>query len=758
MKKLSWKFLLMTGLMVSIFFACGDDEDDGPDLLPPTISSPDDASVAVGATTTLSYSVTTGGGFASASVASSNEAVATAEVTTPPADDSPSGTLTVTVTGVAAGETTITLTVTDNENQSATDDADITVTEDTTTPPPTDGPATAGSALDTIAELSTLNAAVDAIDGLTATLDGAEKVTIFAPNNAAFTALLAANSLEDGDLDGLIEALTANGVSAVLQAHVVGDSLGADEVIAAATGDSLTTLQGAKIGVTVEGENVFVNGAQVVNPNIIVGNGVIHVIDSVINTEVAGEEGGESESDIDASQAPRESLQAYLESEFTGNIILDPALGGVASSAGGLNPVPSAAEVSTNVAPYPADAFFTSVSYKGAFDPTAGTTWLDGWSLLSTSGILSTGTAQNNGAAYDPATATIVEVQSPITEDVTWTSDNVYQISGYTFVDGATLTIEPGTVIIADEISGVEDDAASLIITTSATIEANGTAEEPIIFTSVLDDGSLAPTDAGLWGGIVILGTAPAEANGATSGIQIEGIPAEEGNSTYGGTDAEDNSGTLRYVSIRHTGDILGSGDEVQGLTLGGVGSGTTIEYVESIASNDDRVEIFGGTVDIKYFAVAYQKDDAFDIDQGWSGNGQFLFSLAIPSDVEAGEFFSDHAGEWDGFDEGDAASSLTSDFTIYNATFVGAGQQSSRSTDNPAILVRENAEVVLANSIITNYNGKAIDIQDEEGTDEGDSFAKFQNGEIDLLGNIYNVNPSYTDFSSGDTGIVVGN
>ena len=747
------KFLMMTGLMVAIFFSCNNDDDDTASPAAPTFSSPPaDVSVEVGEAEDVTYSVNTPGRYTTATVASSDDAVATATVKTQAAPNSTTGSVVVTVTGVAAGSATITLTVNDGEGQRATDELGVTVEEEDTETP--DGPANAADSLGNIENLSTLSAAIEAA-GLDDDLNGDGPFTIFAPNNAAFVALLESFDLEDDDLDGLIDALTEEGLAGVLRAHVVADSLGATEVTAAVDGEALETLNDdATITVTQVGDSLFVNGAGILRANIEVGNGVIHVIDSVINTDIETD-GGEGESTIDADQAPRESLEAYLGSEFTGNVIVDPALGGVASTAGGLNPVPSAAEVTSNVAPYPDGDFFTSVNYKGAFDPASSATWLDGWTLLSRSGYLAGSTAQDNGAAYDPTTATIVDVQSPITEDVNWTADNVYRISGYTFVNSGTLTIEPGTVVIATPQEGEQGEASALIITTGAMIDAEGTAENPIIFTSSLDDGQLLPTDAGQWGGLVVLGTAPAQAGPATSDIQIEGIESDAGNSTYGGQDAADNSGTLKYISIRHTGDILGNGNEVQGLTLGGVGSGTTIDYIESIGSADDGVEIFGGTVNIKHFAVAYQEDDAFDFDQGWVGNGQFLFSLAIPGSAGADDSQSDHAGEWDGFDEGNPETALTSDFTIYNATFVGAGQESSRSDEKPAILVRENAAVTLANSIITNYNGKAIDVQNLSDTDTGDSFARFANGDIDLLGNIYFVNPAYTDFSSGDTGIV---
>ena len=297
MRHLSTKLLLALGMLLPLFYGCGND-DDGPDLLPPTISGPDDTEVAAGATTTLSFSVTTGGGFASASVASSNTSAATAVVTTPPADDSPSGTVVVTVTGVAEGETTITLTVNDNENQSATDDVDVTVTAGDTTEPPTGNNFNSpGDTIANIADLSSLAAAVDTA-GLTETLNTAEKVTIFAPNNAAFTNLIGAIDNVD-DLNGLIDSIGTDGLASILQAHVVADSLSSVEVAAAAGGDSLQTLNAdAKLGIAADADgNLFVNGARIVQADIFTSNGVIHVIDSVINLPEDGGDGGEGGED-----------------------------------------------------------------------------------------------------------------------------------------------------------------------------------------------------------------------------------------------------------------------------------------------------------------------------------------------------------------------------------------------------------------------------------------------------------------------------
>jgi hypothetical protein len=156
---------------------------------------------------------------------------------------------------------------------------------------------------------------------------------------------------------------------------------------------------------------------------------------------------------------------------------------------------------------------------------------------------------------------------------------------------------------------------------------AVGTADEPIIFTSIEDDiepgeligPNLDKDDKGLWGGVILLGKAPISVAGATE-AQIEGVPAGETLGLYGGDVADDNSGTLQFVSIRHGGTVIEEGKEINGLTLGGVGSGTTISDIEVFANVDDGVEFFGGSVNVSNLLISYQGDDGIDVDQAYSG------------------------------------------------------------------------------------------------------------------------------------------
>ncbi|MDG1331452.1 MAG: hypothetical protein P8P74_03935 [Crocinitomicaceae bacterium] len=209
----------------------------------------------------------------------------------------------------------------------------------------------------------------------------------------------------------------------------------------------------------------------------------------------------------------------------------------------------------------------------------------------------------------------------------TWTAGNVYVLKGKVVVEsGHTLTIEPGTIVKANEGSGTL--ASALVVRQGARINAVGTATEPIIFTSILDNiqpgeltgTNLSETDQGLWGGIVVLGYAPISAADGDNVAQIEGFPVTDQFGAFGGSDVADNSGTMSYVSIRHGGALIGAGNEINGLTLGGVGSGTSISNIEIVSNLDDGVEFFGGTVNVTNVLVGFQGDDGIDIDMNYAG------------------------------------------------------------------------------------------------------------------------------------------
>ena len=311
------------------------------------------------------------------------------------------------------------------------------------------------------------------------------------------------------------------------------------------------------------------------------------------------------------------------------------------------------------------------------------------------------------------------------TGTATWSKDKEYVLEGLVFVnDGQILTIEPGTVIRFRV--GQAENASALIVARGGKIIANGTPDEPIIFTVEGDDldGSIDKNVRGLWGGLIILGNAPI--NLGEGEASIEGIPLAEPRGIYGGINENDDSGVLKYVSIRHGGTNIGEGNEINGLTLGGVGSETDIDYVEVIANADDGVEIFGGTANLKHMVVSGCEDDAFDYDLGWSGNGQFWLGLqnGLVGDnlIEAGGGVDPVYG---------LPHSLPN---IFNVTMIGNGNLNGGGQ----IVFDKNAGGLIANSIFMQKRGGVfLEVSDQQH----DSYSQWKNGRLGVRNNIfYNV------------------
>jgi hypothetical protein len=315
---------------------------------------------------------------------------------------------------------------------------------------------------------------------------------------------------------------------------------------------------------------------------------------------------------------------------------------------------------------------------------------------------------------------TIVDVEGVIKTNTTWTKDKIYRLKGYVRVgdeptfgnvtETATLTIEAGTVILGDK-----DTKGTLIVHRGSKIIAIGTAAQPIVFTS---DQAIGSRKSGDWGGIVICGKAP---NNLTGTVELEG--GYKG--FHGGTDPADNSGTLKYVRIEYAGIPLNQDQEINSLTMGSVGSGTTIEYVQASFGLDDSFEWFGGTVNAKYLIAFNGTDDDFDMDNGYSGTLQFGLGLRDGN-------LADKSGS-NGFEvDNDAAGSNLTPFTaptIANFSIIGAKGKASDYLDgnfqNGAQL-RRNSKVKMYNTFITGYPaGLYIDSQ------RGSSKTHAANGEL---------------------------
>ena len=308
------------------------------------------------------------------------------------------------------------------------------------------------------------------------------------------------------------------------------------------------------------------------------------------------------------------------------------------------------------------------------------------------------------------------------TGTTTWTNDKTYLLEGFVFVnDGQTLTIEPGTIIHAK--IGQGSGASALIVAKGGKILAKGTSSEPIIFTVEGDDldGSVPLYARGLWGGVIILGNA--RLNLSAGEAHIEGIPLTEPRGLYGGFDDEDNSGEFIYVSIRHGGTNIGEGNEINGLTLGGVGSKTIIHHIEVISIADDGFEFFGGNVNCSYLVAAFCGDDAFDYDMGYRGMGQFWFAVQEPS-------YGDKLIECNGGIDPIIGIPYSMP-KIFNATLIGSGLLSGRK----AMLFDRNAGGVIANSIVINQS-YGVYIEYIENSD--DSYKQFENGNLEIKNNIF--------------------
>ena len=278
--------------------------------------------------------------------------------------------------------------------------------------------------------------------------------------------------------------------------------------------------------------------------------------------------------------------------------------------------------------------------------------------------------------------------------DLNWTADNVYILAGWAYVDSLdVLTIQAGTVIKGSP--GEAEASSALIVSRGGKIIANGTADEPIIFTTLADDlnGSVPEKAAGLWGGVIVLGYGQ-----TNNGVQksIEGISPDLEFGLYGGTSEQEvedqDAGEMSYCSIRHGGTEIGDGNEINGLTLGAVGSGTTFSFIEVIANLDDGIEFFGGAPVVDHFLVSYCGDDCYDHDEGIRAKMQFI--VAVQDTASWGECFGEH--------DGGSGSGENSDFVAHpvvsNATFIS--DLSGGASSKKAFVLRDNWSGEYHNSI----------------------------------------------------------
>ncbi|WP_428654685.1 Ig-like domain repeat protein [Runella sp.] len=304
----------------------------------------------------------------------------------------------------------------------------------------------------------------------------------------------------------------------------------------------------------------------------------------------------------------------------------------------------------------------------------------------------------------------VVNVSGVLTGNISWTKNKIYKLIGFVRLGADTvetfsataatgnLTIEAGTTIIGDRAS-----KATLIVQRGSKITAIGTADAPIVFTSERPAGQ---RESGDWGGLVICGRAVNNQSTGDKGIQLEG--SYKG--WHGGSNDADNSGTLRYVRVEYAGVPINPNQEVNSFTMGSVGSGTTMEYLQASYGLDDSFEWFGGTVNGKYLIAYRGLDDDFDMDFGFRGNLQFIVGMR-------GATLADQSGsngfEVDNDGQGTAATPYTSP-TISNATLIGPKETNATSISpqfQNGMHLRRNNKIKVYNTLVTGYpNGIFID------------------------------------------------
>lgn len=351
-----------------------------------------------------------------------------------------------------------------------------------------------------------------------------------------------------------------------------------------------------------------------------------------------------------------------------------------------------------------------------------------------------------------PAEPGAAVINANITANRTLYADTVYTLSGFVQVlDGATLTIQPGTRIEGDfDVVG-----SSLFITRGARIQASGTASQPIVFTSSRPVGQ---RQAGDWGGLIIIGNgvinraAPVELEGTGTGVDN---PAQ---AYSGGTDNTDNSGTLRYVRVEFAGYGTAADQELNTFTLAAVGSGTTIEYVQALYGLDDSFEFFGGAVDGRYLVSYEAGDDHFDMSEGYVGRLRHLISFQTQRVVNrpgAGNASGDpQAIENDGCAgagcvDGQNSTPYTAP-VVANFTLVGTGTGTDFDATNGGygMVLRRGTGGYYVNGVVARFPKGAIGIRDAS------TQARIDAGVFDMRNILVAESPSI--FTTASSGIVL--
>ncbi|HNR16133.1 MAG TPA: hypothetical protein PKG90_05680 [Chitinophagaceae bacterium] len=332
----------------------------------------------------------------------------------------------------------------------------------------------------------------------------------------------------------------------------------------------------------------------------------------------------------------------------------------------------------------------------------------------------------DEGEVITPAPDPTSNVISGVISSSKFYAKGKWVLKGYVYVtEGATITFEAGCVIQSDIT-----EKGALIIERGAKLIASGTKDNPIVFTSGKAVGSRAPGD---WGGIILLGKAP-------TNRPLDPAPTIEGGvgRQYGGTDPLDESGILRFVRIEFAGIAAEPGSEINGLTCGGVGSGTIIENVQVSFGNDDAFEFFGGTVNAKNLVAFATADDDFDFDFGYSGKIQFGISMRKPDFVDAGD--AGNGIECDNDGSGTNATPVTKP-QLSNFTFVGPNDAAGTAANhNYSNRWRRRTQFVLRNSILIGHPDAGFSMESDGTLNDYyvNNISEFKNNLVHASANVY--------------------
>ncbi len=327
-------------------------------------------------------------------------------------------------------------------------------------------------------------------------------------------------------------------------------------------------------------------------------------------------------------------------------------------------------------------------------------------------------------------------VTGNIATSTTWTANNTYNLQNQIYVlPGASLTIEAGTVVASDATA---NGSGGLAVCRGAQIFVRGTATDPVIFTSKSDTATWTPdashptggdpktgtwrVAANEWGNLTLMGAGYISENATVGNVPtpnasnvaaMEGLIADPANPTfveYGGGNDDDDSGEISYCSIRYAGRVVGLANELNGLSLGGIGRATDIHHVEIMNNVDDGIEIWGGTVNLRNFSIWNVGDDSFDVDQGWRGKAQFgLIVQGYSANASQGSGVGDNCFETDGAEDSDWLPVTTA--AIYNVTVVGQPLDGDHAT-----AWRDNARVQYRNCVFMDIGDRLVSFDNVDG------------------------------------------